>query len=240
MNMYKRPPLRVREASGKTREPINVPEGSFLYDIIHRTPITRPTYIKRPIYQKADYLALLKKNYEDFGLDYVEPEIPDYVPVEKPQPHKEPTIYFIDHVQLKYKILKSGIIRIKLDISFPTLYEKYYKHCKQPSMKLVIQAYESMGFSEEFIDNIKKSYTKKASYQAKIADMIERIFEKEPVKKPKKKTKDDEVKLDDEIIEEEEEKEEDVAEEDEGLDIEVDEDPEEQSQEEEYFSDGGD
>ena len=240
MSMYKRPPLRVREAPRKIHEPVNIPEDSFLFSIINRKPTTFQTHIKQPVYRKADYLALLKKNYEDLGLEYIEPDIPEYVPVEKPQSLKEPTIDFIDHVQLKYKILKSGIIRIKLDASFSTLYEKYYKHCKQPSIKLVTQAYKSLGFSEEFLEKIKKSYTKKAEYQKTVADMIERIFDKEPVKKPKKKKKEEEVEAEEEIVEEDEEEEEEVIE-DEGMDVEVEEDPDEQPQEEEeYFSDGGD
>ena len=239
--MYKRPPLRVREEPLVKQGPIILSPDSFLARVLIKQPTKFESHVKYPVYRKDDYLNLLEKNYKELGIVYKKPEIPDYVPTVTPIIEKEPQIDFIDQVCLKYKILKSGIVRIKLDASFAALYEKYYKQCKQPSIKLIIQAYKSMGFSDGFLDKIKKNFTKKVEYQKTVDKLIDRIFEKEPVKKPKKK-KEEEIR-DEENLEErddEEEEEQDEEHDDEGMDVEIDEELDEQPQEEEYFSDGGD
>ena len=127
----------------------------------------------------------------------------------------------------------------------PRLNEKYYKKAKRPPAKSIIQAYKSMGFSPEFLEKIKKSFTKHVEQQKRIEKVIDKIFNKEPVKKPKKKKKDEE-----EVVEEEKEVEEDdppedddeeddTPGEDDGMDVEpeVEDDVEEPVEEEEYFSD---
>lgn len=231
--MYKRPPLRPREAPRK----IHGPMGSFLHTILNTSRVEPYKRVVQPVYRKDDYLALLEKNNKEMGIPYVKPEIPDYEPPVRPQKTPEPPVPYSDRVYLKLRILKSGIIRVKLDASFATLHEKYYSQCKQPSVKAIVQAYKSMGFSDEFLTGIKKKFEKKAEYQKTVAKIIESVFEKEPVKKPKKKKEE----LQEEEEEEEEEEEDDNPEEDEGMDVEVEEDPDEQPQEEEeYFSDGGD
>lgn len=239
MSMYKRPPLRVREdtvASGRPKP------GSFLDAIVNPPPTIRSNHPKKPIYQKDAYLSLLKRSCEDAGLEYKEPDIPDYVARVTVVPPGEPKLSHSDRVYMKVRILKSGIIRIKLDTSFAILYEKYYSKCKQPPMKSIIQAYKSMGFSLEFLDKIKIKFSKFADHKKKVQEKIDSVFNKEPAKKPKKiKKKEDEEP--EEIIEDEEEDEEeedDDPDEDGGMDVEVDEDPDEQPQEgeeEAYLSD---
>jgi hypothetical protein len=193
------------------------------------------------VYRKDDYLTLLEKNNREMGIPYVKPEIPDYEPPATLQKIPELSVPYLDRVYLKLKIFKNGVIRVKLDASFVTLYEKYYSQCKQPSVKVIIQAYKSMGFSDEFLSGIKKKFEKKVEYQKTVAKIIESVFEKEPVRKPKKKKEPIEEEEGEHEEEEEEEEEDDNPEEDEGMDVEVDEDPDEQPQEEEeYFSDGGD
>lgn len=237
MSMYKRPPLRVREAPRTTH---SVP-GTFLHTIINPGPTEFCERVKQPIYRKDDYLALLERSCKEAGIPFKKPDIPDYEDPVNTEIHREPHIDYVDHVSLRLKILKSGIIRVKLDTSIATLYEKYYSQIKQPPMKSVIQAYKSLGFSEAFLEKTKKNFTKKAEYRPIVEKIIERVFEKEPVKKPKKK-KEDEVVAEEEVAEDEDDEEQDEdLEDDEGMDVEVEEDPDEQPQEEEeYFSDGGD
>ena len=238
MSMYKRPPLRVREdavASGRPKT------GSFLDAIVNPPPTTHPSHPKKPIYQKDAYLSLLKRSYEDVGLAYKEPNIPDYVARVTTIPPGEPELSLSDRVYLRVRILKSGIIRIKLDTSFANLYEKYYSKCKQPPMTSIIQAYKSMGFSLEFLDKIKIKFSKFADHKKKVQEKIDSVFNKEPAKKPKKiKKKEDEEPME-EIEEDDDEDEEDEdPDEDGGMDVEVDEDPDEQPQEgeeEAYLSD---
>jgi hypothetical protein len=136
------------------------------------------------------------------------------------------------------RILKSGIVRIKLDASIATLHEKYYKKALRPPMKSVLSAYKSMGFSPQFLEKIKKRFECKVKEQKRIEKVIDKIFNKEPVKKVKKKKKEEEEPVEEPPEEDEEEKD-DAPEEDEGLDVEpdADEDVEEPVDEEEYLSD---
>jgi hypothetical protein len=239
--MYKRPALRPSVPS-KILKPTRVEEGSFLYKLFCQPPIKPVERVKQPVYQKDVYLALLKKNYEEYGLEYKEPDIPDYNPPVRPEKNKEPELRYADQVYMKVRILKSGIIRVKLDASFYNLYERYYSKNKIPPIKTVIQAYKSMGFSDDFLQKIKKKHDKNITFMKKVSPKIDAIFNKETIKKPKKKkvetVEEDEVPPDEDDEEEEEEEEEDAGEDGE-MDVEVDEDLEEQPQEDEevYLSD---
>ena len=236
MSMYKRPPLRVKEEPRISSRP---KPGTFLDKIVNPPPTVRYVQKKYPVYQKDTYLALLKRNCRELGLEYKEPDIPNYVPPQRPKPVEQPQLTFSDKVYMKVRILKSGIIRVKLDTSFAILYEKYYSKQKQPPMKSLIQAYKSIGFTPEFLEKIKTKFSKFAEHKKKVEKMIDEIFNKEPAKKPKKKKE--------EVIEEEEEEEEDEEEdqdddpgEDGEMDVEVDNDDDnEQPQEDEeaYLSD---
>jgi len=238
--MYKRPPLRVREEPGISTRP---KPGSFLDKIVNPPPSAGYKQKRYPVYQKDTYLALLKRNYHALGLEYKELDIPDYVPPVKSERPSEPELTFADKVYMKVRILKSGIIRIKLDTSFAVLYEKYYSNQKQPPMKSVIQAYKSIGFSSEFLEKVKTKFSKFADHKKKVQEKIDSIFNKEPAKKPKKtKKKEELIEDENEEIEEErddEEEEDDDPGEDGGMDVEVEEDPDEQPEEDEeaYISD---
>jgi hypothetical protein len=235
MSMYKRPPLRVREEPRASSRPR---PGTFLDTIVNPPPSVPYIRKKYPVYQKEVYLSLLKRNCKELGLEYKEPDIPDYVPPQRPKPPSEPRLTFSDKVYMKVRILKSGIIRVKLDASFANLHEKYYSKQKQPPMKSVIQAYKSMGFSPEFLEKIKTRYSKFAEHGKKVEKMIDEIFNKEPAKKPKKKK--EEVIEEEEEEEDEEEDQDDDPGEDGEMDVEVDNDDDnEQPQEEEeaYLSD---
>ena len=240
--MYKRPSLRVREPPRVIERPIKVPPGTFLHKLLNPPATKVYKLVKQPIYKKNDYLALLRKNYKELGLEYKEPDIPEYVPTPKVETSKEPEITYPDWVYVKIKILKSGVVRIKLDASFATLYEKYYSKNKAPPVKSAIQAYKSIGFSKEFLEHIKKNFDNRVEINKKIGTIIDKVFNKEPVKKIKKKKEEPPEEIDEEDPpDDEEDPQEDEPEEDEGMDVEVEEDPDEQPQEEEeYFSDGGD
>jgi len=239
--MYKRPPLRVREEPGISTRP---KPGSFLDKIANPPPTVGYKQKRYPVYQKDTYLALLKRNYHALGLEYKELDIPDYVPPVKSERPSEPELTFADKVYMKVRILKSGIIRIKLDTSFAVLYEKYYSNQKHPPMKSIIQAYKSLGFSSEFLEKVKTKFSKFADHKKKVQEKIDSIFNKEPVKKPKKtKKKEELIEDENEEIEEErddEQEEDDDPGEDGEMDVELDEDPDEQpqdDQDEAYISD---
>src|SRR6056300_1783581 len=225
MSMYKRPSLRVRNTR-VNHQPVKISEGSFLHDIVNPGPTKFYKYEPAPVYEKETYLTMLKRNYEYLGIPYKEPKLPEYERLVKPEPKKEPEITFSDRVYVKMKILKSGIVRIKLDASIASLHEKYYSKAKRPPMKSVIQAYKSMGFSEEFLEKIKKGFERNVVQQKRIEKVIDKIFNKEPVKKPKKKKKEEEIVVEEEKEVEEEDppedddEEDDTPGEDDGMDVE--------------------
>jgi len=247
MSMYKRPPLRVNESYRKTNDPIRPPPGTFLHKLINPPPTDHYKKITQPVYQKEAYLSLLEKNNKELGIPYKRSEIPDYVEPVRPEKPKEPHIDYIDHVHVKLRYLKSGIIRVKLETSFATLYEKYYSKIKLPPAKTIIQAYKSHDFSEKFLEQIKKNFDKKTDLRKKVAILIDNVFNKEPVKKPKKSKKKEEEEFIEDEVEPEEDREEDEEDpdddpgEDGEMDVEIDNDDDNEDQQEDgeeaYLSD---
>ena len=229
--MYKRPSKRVKV------HPVRgtIPSGSFLGSIIHNEPPKFYERVKQPVYQQESYLRALKKNYEDNGLPFKDPELPDYVEPERPQPTKEPELTYGDRVQVTFRILKSGIVRVKVNAAIADVYDKYYRHGKKPPFKTILQAYKSHGFSKEFLEKIKMKNEKQKLFATKVEKILEKIFDKEPVKKPKKEKKKPVEEEEEQLPEVEEEEEDDVPEDEGGLDMELEVD-EEVVEEEEYFS----
>ena len=240
MSMYKRPSQRVKNDSYEHRP---APVGSFLHKLMNPSPIEYPLHIKRPIYQQDLYLRLFKENQKFWGITYVDPELPILSPTVYPEPRKEPELTYGDRVQVVLRVLKNGIVRVKVNGAIADMYAKYYgpgvNHDKVPPFKAILQAYKAHGFSKEYLDRITKNNDKRKSIQIRIDKVFTKIFDKEPVKKVKKEKK---KKVEDiiELVEPEEDKppDPDVQEEDETLDVEPDEDEEEE--EEEYVSDGED
>jgi hypothetical protein len=231
--MFRRPSQRVKcppaQNVGKPKP------GTFLYNLMTPVEVESYTFKKGPVYRKEEYLRLLEKNHTKLGIPYVKPDLPEptpYVPPEKPN---EPRLEFGDQVYVTLRILKSGIVRVKVSCAIATMYEKYYRRAVQPPFKTVLQAYKSHGFSPEFLEKIKKSHEKKMIFAKKVPSILTKIFEKEPVKKIKKKKAEEvEGEIGDEP--ETEIEEEDIPAEEGELDVEPDE--EEMVEEEEYVSDG--
>jgi len=238
--MYKRPLPRARNTHD-TRTLQEIPEGSLLHGLLNPKPTIYFKFEKDPIYKKESYLTAIKKHYKECGIPFKDPQLPDYVRPIRPEPIKEPELLYGDSVYVKIRILKSGIVRIKIDTSIATLYEKYYSKAIRPPYKAIIQAYKSMGFSEMFLEKIKKNFVKKEKEQKRIETIIDKLFNKDPVKKVKKKKIEPIEPIEEviEIPEDEEVEGDDTPEEDEGLDVEPDaeEEVEEEPGEEEYNSD---
>jgi hypothetical protein len=230
MTFYRRPPRRthVRSIVHKN-EPIA--PGSFLYNIITPIPTVYYKFEKLAIYKQDDYLKLLEKNNREMGLPFVNPNLPIIEKTAKIPAPQEPDIEFSDQIKVNLRVLKNGIVRVKINCAVASMYEKY----KKPPIKVILQAYKAQGYSQEFLDRIKKRSKQREEFSKKVPGIIDKIFNKEPVKKIKKVKK---VPVPDEIPEEEpeEELEEDVIPLEEGeMDVEVEVDDEEQQ--EEYVSD---
>ena len=230
MSMYKRPSQRVKiDHDGQRHAPAR--EGSFLYKLLNPPPTKFPVKVKQPVYHQDDYLKLLKASDERMGLKYVDPGLPIVTPIVTPDPPQEPDLPYSDHIRVTLKILKSGIVRVKVYPSIAILNEKYWSKCVVAPLKPVIQAFKAYGFSDEFIKNVEKSQKKADLFKQKVDGILTKIFDKEPVKKVKKKKKQEE------IIEDDVPPVTDEPEEEETLDVEPEED--EVEEEEEYISDGG-
>lgn len=217
--MYKRPAIRERFQS-KPSHKYDVKPGSFLYSIVHPPPTQHYSHIPQPIYRKDDYLRLLAKNRAELGLEPKELFIPDYdAPshvIHVPECH----VRVVNPIHLQLKVLKNGLIRIKLNTAIGELHDKYYTKQKSPSLKVLVQTYKSVGYSNVFLEKIIKSYDKKIKITE--AFNMDTAFGKEPVKKSKKKKEEAEEPEEDEDDEEEE----DDPVEDGEMDVEHDEDDE--------------
>ena len=233
--MYKRPSKRVKVHPVPTPVRGTLPPGSFLGSIINNESPNFYERVKEPVYQQEIYLRALKKNYEDNGLSFKDPELPEYVQPERPQPTKEPELIYGDRVQVTFRVLKSGIVRVKVNAAIADVYDKYYRRGKKPPFKTILQAYKSHGFSKEFLEKIKMRYEKQKLFATKVEKILEKIFDKEPVKKPKKEKKKPVEEEEEQLPEVEEEEEDDVPEDEGELDMELEVD-EEVVEEEEYFS----
>ena len=171
------------------------------------------------------------------GIPYIDPKLPNMIPIEIPPKIEEPELLYVDRVQVKLRVLKTGLIRIKINTSIATLYEKYYKYAKIPPIKVIIQAYKSHGFSTSFTDKIMTNYEKRVIFATKVPKILEKIFDKEPMKKIKRMKAPPKPKEEvEEVSEEEPDEEEDNIPEEEGqMDVEPNIEDEEVV-EEEYFS----
>jgi len=234
MSMFKRPSQRVRSPPPIRGD--KPKEGAFLYDIILSKPTEQFEFHKRPIYKEEDYLIALKKNHENLGIPYIEPDLPKAPPYRVPVQVDEPELEFGDRIQATLRVLKNGLVPIKVNGAIATMYEKYYRRGVQAPIKTILQAYKAHGFSKEFLEKIKKKHDRILSYAKKVPSILEKIFDKQVAKKKSKKKKEEEEKKEEEdtVVEEDEPLKSDDPIEDETLDVEPD---EEEEEEEEYVSD---
>ena len=238
--MYKRPSQRVKVHTSHIRGAI--PDDTFVGRIVQSKPTIQFKFVKDPVYHQDDYLKLLEANYKKMGLPYVDPQLPIIQPKVYPEPRKEPELTFGDRIQVNLRVLKNGIVRVKINSAIAELYAKYYKHAKRPPFKMVLQAYKSHGFSKEFLQRIEKNNEKRKDLYIRIGKVFTKIFDKEPMKKVKKAKKKEEeiVEQVEDIIEPVEDEDQppkfDEPEEEETLDVEPDEEEEEEV-EEEYILD---
>ena len=143
--------------------------------------------MKRPVMYQEAYLRALERNNAELGIPFVDPKLPTYEPPPPPTKPVEPDLPYLDRVYVNFRILKKGIVRIKIVPHFLVLYEEYYKRAMRPPLKLVLQAYKARGFSGEFIEKVKRAEEKRLLFAKKVPGILDKIFEKkEPVKKVKK------------------------------------------------------
>ena len=230
--MHKRPTIRQRFPPTYNNQKHDVKPGTFLYNIVKPPPVRYYTHKPQPVYRKEDYLHLLAKDRAELGLEPKEMNIPDWNPPVIEQRKLECHVFFVNPVHLQLRILKSGIVRVKLNTAIGDLHDKYYNKQKSPPLKALVQAYKSVGYSNAFLEKIIKSHDKKIKITESFN--VDTAFGKEPVKKKKKK-EEPEPELEEE--DEDEEEEDDDPGEDGEMDVERDDDDEVAEQNTEEFID---
>jgi len=230
--MYKRPPIRERSVS-KCVHTHDIQPGTFLHSITHPRPASGYKNVKMPIYKKEDYIRLLTKNRMEIGLEPIDVDIPDYEAPVRAVKYTECHIRTLNPVHLQLRVLKNGVIRVKLTTSLYDMYEKYYAQQKTPPLKTIIQTYKSLGYSNEFLERVIRVHDRKLKIINNFD--LDSIFNKELVKKQKKKK--EELKEEEDRDDEEED---DDPCDDEGMDIEQDEDDDIVEQNDEEFIDEDD
>jgi|SRR6056300_1768877 hypothetical protein len=230
--MYKRPAIREKLPSVHSRK-CDIKPGTLLHTITHPPPTKHFTYVVRAIYRKEDYIRLYTTHREELGLEPKELNIPDYVPPTRKEKTVECLVTYINPVHLQLKILKSGIIRIKLNTAIGDLHDQYYSKQKSPPLKALVQAYKSVGYSNTFLEKIIKSHDKRIKITESFN--MDKAFGKEPVKKTKKKKEEPEPDV--EIEDDDDEEEEDDPGEDGEMDVECDDEDELVDQNVEEFID---
>lgn len=230
--MHKRPTIRQRFPPTYSNQKHNVKPGTFLYDIINPPPVQHYKHKPQPVYRKQDYLRLLAKNRAELGLEPKEMDIPDWDPPVIVETKPECHVFIVQPVHVQLRILKSGIVRIKLNTAIGDLHDKYYNKQKAPPLKALVQAYKSIGYSNVFLEKIIKSHDKKMKITESFN--VDTAFGKEPVKKKKKK--EPEPELEDEDEDDEEDDDDDPGEDGE-MDVERDDDDEVVEQNAEEFID---
>lgn len=236
MSMFKPPSKRVKCPPAHN---VGKPQpGTFLYNLMTPDKVEFYTFKKGPIHRKDDYLRLLEKNHKKLGIPYVKPDLPEPAPYVPPEKSNEPRLEFGDQVYVTLRVLKSGIVRVKVNCAIATMYEKYYRHAIQPPFKTVLQAYKSHGFSPGFLEKIKKSHDRKMVFAEKVPKILEKIFEKESVKKVKKeREKEKEREEEEDVPPLDDVEDDDDAPPAEECELDVEPDDEELVEEEEYVSD---
>lgn len=220
--------------------------GTFLHNIVYGNTTIVPE--RKPFYiQNADdYVRLLKKNYEYYGVPFKNPNVEEMPPYDKADDTIETHVEHLDQIVVKLNVLKSGKVRVKLLPHMAILNEKYYSKYKPPPIKSITSALKALGYSQNFIESTLQKYKKRNQLIEKRWKILEKKFDTPSTSSRNKKKKankkvepEPEHELDNEDEDEElEKKDDDEPEEDEA--IEIDDEGDEEVVEDDYISDGGD
>ena len=189
----KRPQIRPSRNCPTTKDSLD--NHPILKKIIY-PPEQEKQVIIRPVYNHADYIRLLNKNYEECNIDMdrfkkFEDSLPHVVPVgPRVSEKRKPFEFFEDHPAL-----------VKI-------YEKYYKKYKNPPLAAKVRCFKELGYSDKFLEKLIERHDRTVELCVKMGGMIDKVF-KEPVKVTREKKRVEE-EIEEKEIEEDEEEDEDI------------------------------
>ncbi|QIG60019.1 hypothetical protein [Dishui Lake phycodnavirus 4] len=164
-----------------------------LNDVIRPEPTVSKGYVRTSVYRKEDYINGLRKNYIQCGLDPARvDEIDLKIPEEIQRTYTTSTndLVIDDWETVKVKIdYYEDRVRVTIDTSLWDMFAMYYTKGINPPIELKVKAFRSMDFSEERIEHMIKKDQSNRKFCAKVGKIIDKIFDKEPVKKPPKTKK---------------------------------------------------
>jgi len=192
------------------------------------------------VHRQEDYLRLLRKNYEDYGLDFDESKFrvdcdpPEIQKFEEPEAISHPFGQL--YLNLTYTKTK---VKVKINCALYDIHEKYYAVGKTPPVKALVQALKTVGYSDDFLKKVIKGYDENKRFGKKIWKYLEtKLFKEEKKKKAKKPKKEPKEPVEDEEDPGDEDDADSAADDDEDpFDMEMDEDDDFVQDEDVVFSD---
>jgi len=143
------------------------------------------------VHRQEDYLRLLRKNYEDYGLDFDESKFrvdcdpPEIQKFEEPEAISHPFGQL--YLNLTYTKTK---VKVKINCALYDIHEKYYAVGKTPPVKALVQALKTVGYSDDFLKKVIKGCDENKRFGKKIWKYLEtKLFKEEKKKKAKKPKK---------------------------------------------------
>ena len=189
--------------------------------------------IKKQYYKPENYINILEKNNKNLNIPFNRPEVIEVPPWVNKTQRNEPIVKDIDHVKITLDVV-GDFVKINLFMGIYELNEKYYTQYKTPSHKRIISAYREYGFSEEYINQLKKNILKTKQICDNF-DMI-KVFgvtkNSKQAKKPEPEPDDDESDQEMSDIDDDE-----PMDDDGGFDVDEMNDENEDDVDEDYFSD---
>ena len=151
--------------------------GTFLHNIVYGNTTIVPE--RKPFYvQNADdYVRLLKKNYEYYGVPFKNPNVEEIPPYDKVDDTIETHVEHLDQIVVKLNVLKSGKVRVKLLPHMAILNEKYYSKYKPPPIKSITSTLKAIGYSQNFIETTLQKYKKRNQLIEKRWKILEKKFD---------------------------------------------------------------
>ena len=151
--------------------------GSLVHSIVTAQDCTTPERSTFYIQNADDYVRLLKKNYEYYGVTFKHPKVEEIPPYPKFNTCVENHIDNLDQIKVEISVLKTGKVRVKILPHMAILNEKYYSKYKVPPIKSVSAALKAHGYSQEFIDSMMTKYKKRNELIEKRWKIIEKRFD---------------------------------------------------------------